>query len=84
MKLKKSALCELPIGKKAVICSLPENDELRLALMRLGLCKQTEIQRVLSSPFGDPCAYLCRGTIISIRNSDSRNITVISEEDNDH
>ena len=32
MKLKKSALCELPIGKKAVICSLPENDELRLAL----------------------------------------------------
>lgn len=74
-----TALCSLPFDRDAVIAKLPDDEKLRSSLLRLGIAEQTVIRRVLSSPFGDPNAYLCRGALISVRKEDAEVIMVFPE-----
>lgn len=69
----------LPLYQSALIRSLPENPDLRKRLMDLGMTKNTRITPVLSSPSGDPRAYLFRGIMISVRNSDAQHIILQME-----
>ncbi len=48
-------------------------------LLDLGLVKGTKITPVLVSPFGDPTAYEVRGSIIALRECDSKNIQINDE-----
>lgn len=79
IRKKMLRLSELPFDIPAVIIKLPEDDNLRFALLRFGISEQTTIRRILSSPFGDPNTYFCRDTLISIRNSDAGRIIVMAE-----
>lgn len=79
IRKKNIRLSELPFDIPAVITKLPDDNKLRFALLRLGISEQTIIRRLLSSPFGDPNTYICRGTLISIRNNDAGKISVITE-----
>lgn len=47
---------------------------MRKRLMDIGLLEGTKIKCVGESPLGDPKAYLIRGAVIAIRNSDGKNI----------
>lgn len=57
---------------KSINCSL----DLKRRLSELGLIKGTLIKALFKSPSGDPCAYLIRGTVIALRNDDTKHIII--------
>ena len=51
-------------------------ENIKRRLLDLGLCENTKITPIFKSFFGDPTAYSVRGTLIAIREDDSKNIFV--------
>ena len=49
---------------------------MRRRLLDLGLVENTAVECLGRSPGGDPAAYLIRGAVIALRDSDSRDILV--------
>lgn len=49
---------------------------MRRRILDLGIVQGTNIKPVLRSPLGDPTAYEVRGSIIAIREEDSKLISV--------
>ncbi len=69
--MKKIALSKLAPGKSARIKSIRTKDDIRRRLLDLGMIENTLVECVGRSPLGDPSAYLIRGAVIVIRESDS-------------
>lgn len=65
------------IGEKYKIHSLNCDGDIRRRFLDLGLVPSTDIVPVFTAPFGDPIAYKVRGTIIAIRQTDSKYINII-------
>lgn len=74
--MKSCFLNDLPIGKKAKIININCNYNIKRRLLDLGIIENSNIIPVFRSPFNDPTAYLIRGTIIALRNEDTKNILV--------
>ena len=74
--MKTCLLSNLPIGKKAKIISINCNYNIKRRLLDLGIIENYNITPVFRSPFKDPTAYFIRGTIIALRNEDTKNIIV--------
>ena len=70
-------LSELSVGECAVIAGLDEACAMRRRLLDVGFMPGTQISCIGKSPFGDPRAYLVRGSKIAIRQIDSEGILVI-------
>ena len=51
---------------------------LRRRLLDLGFIPGTVLVPAFKSPFGDPIAYLVRGTLLALRSEDSKTILVCS------
>lgn len=75
-----STLSELKPGQTARVLKLLCTGNLRRRFLDLGLGSQTWISCVGRSPAGDPAAFLIRGTVIALRNQDSRHILVEQPE----
>ena len=71
-----SCLCEMRPGETAVIDRLLSHGSIRRRFLDLGLVENTPVKCLGRSPSGDPSAFLVRGTVIAIRNEDSRNILI--------
>lgn len=71
MKLK-----DLKINQKCVIKYLHTEGAIHRRLQDIGIIPGNIIECVLISPFKDPKAFKINGTIIAIRNEDSKNIEV--------
>lgn len=69
-------LNEMGIGERAVVETLRVHGSMRRRLLDIGLVQGTSVECVGKSPLGDPSAYLIRGAIIAIRESDSREVLV--------
>ena len=72
-------LNDLKVGDIAKVVFVDGNSSLYQRFIDIGIINGTKIECVLKSPFGDPKAYLIRGTIIAIRNCDAQGITVLKE-----
>ncbi len=72
----KLCLCDIKCGERCKVMDLTAKGSLRRRLGDLGIIKGTEIECVLKSPLGDPCAFLICGTLIALRKEDSRFIEV--------
>lgn len=72
-------LSDIKPGQSAFIKDLGAQGALRRRLLDMGLIEGTKISCELKSPFGDPAAFKIRGTVVSIRNEDSKKITVLCE-----
>ncbi|NCB50851.1 MAG: ferrous iron transport protein A [Clostridia bacterium] len=70
------SLCEMRPGETAFIEQLLSHGSIRRRFLDLGLVKNTPVKCLGRSPSGDPSAFLVRGTVIAIRNEDSRNILI--------
>ncbi len=70
------SLVHLPVGKKANVEKLTADGITRRRLLDLGIIDGTEIEPLYKSPFGNPVAYLIRGTVIALRNDVSQSIIV--------
>lgn len=66
----------LPTGTSGIVCTLPDNADIRHRLMSFGLVIGTEITVVNADPAGDTKAYFFRSTVIALRNKDAGSILV--------
>ena len=69
-------LDQLPRGAGAVVTALDSRGVERHRLMDLGLRPGSEVRVDLTSPLGDPTAYLVCGGLIVLRRSQARGVQV--------
>lgn len=75
------ALCDLPLGKSAVVNSIQAEGMVRRRMMDLGLVPGTRVEALRISPGGDPKAYKIRGAVIAFREEEGSKILVSFRED---
>ena len=69
-----SALCA---GERGRVASLRTVGTIRRRLLDLGLIEGTDVECLYVSPLGDPAAYLIRGAVIALRQSEAEFIEMI-------
>jgi ferrous iron transport protein A len=69
-------LDQLPRGVGAVVTALDSRGAERHRLMVLGLLPGLEVRADLTSPLGDPTAYLVCGSLIVLRRTQARGVHV--------
>lgn len=69
-------LNKLPLNSTGIIKKIYCKGNIRRRLLDLGIIPDTPIKAVLRSPSGDPVAYEIRGTLIAIREEDSKMIEI--------
>lgn len=69
-------------GQQAIVKALHSEGLERRRLMDLGLLPGTLVAVELTSPLGDPTAYLVRGTLVALRQEQAARIQVeiVTEE----
>lgn len=72
----KEGLNRVRPGERARVRTLETAGAMRRRLLDIGLVEGTEVECVGRSPGGDPAAYLIRGAVIAIRDSDAAGILV--------
>ncbi len=70
-------LSEVKINKPCKILEIHCKEDIKRRLLDLGMIKGTRITPVLISPSGDPKAFDIRGTLIAIREDDTKLIDII-------
>lgn len=63
-------------GKPVKVTELCVQGSMRRRLLDLGILKDTIIEPVFDSPSGHMRAYFVKGTMIALRDSESKNIRV--------
>ncbi len=71
-----SLLSNLGINEKCKVKQLMLEGPIRRRLLDLGLIEETQLEALEKSPFGDPIAYLIRGTVIALRNDITSKILI--------
>lgn len=69
-------LASIPAGKKGCIRSVGATGAMRRRLLDLGFVEGAEAECLFAAPSGNPRAYLIRGTVIALRNTDASTIFV--------
>lgn len=69
-------LDQTPAGGRVRVTTLSHTGAMRRRLQEIGLTQGTVVECVGKSPLGDPHAYLIRGAVIAIRDSDARRVEV--------
>jgi ferrous iron transport protein A len=69
-------LDELPLEARATVTALETRGAERRRLMDLGLLPGAEVRVDMTSPLGDPTAYVVRDSMIALRRSQARAIHV--------
>lgn len=69
-------LNEIDINDTCYIKEIKTEGEMRRRMFDLGLVEGTRIQCAFAAPFGEPRAYLVRGTLIALRSEDAGKIEV--------
>lgn len=82
--MKVIRLSELHTGGAARIVSISDqcNSNIKKRLFDLGIMPGALIKCAFSSPIGDPVAFLIHGTLISLREEDTTNISVRQVKEN--
>lgn len=70
-------LNELEINKTGKIFEINCQNDVKRRLLDLGMIKGTKVTPVLISPSGDPKAFDIRGTLIAIREEDTKLIDIL-------
>ena len=71
------SLDKLNPGDKAKVVSIEKiNDFDKQKFFGLGIIEGTQIEALYRSPFGNPVAYLIRGTVFALRNETAEKIIV--------
>jgi len=69
-------LNDLCVNDCCVILKLNSNGIMRRRLMDVGFIPGSRVKCILSSPSGNPKAYLVKGSVIALRSSDACDIEV--------
>ncbi len=80
--MKKDALplSRLEVGQRGIVKELvDEGRNITLRLKDLGLNEGAAVECVMVSPFGDPSAYIIKGSVIALRREDARTVKLIRD-----
>ncbi|MBR7184397.1 MAG: ferrous iron transport protein A [Clostridia bacterium] len=77
--MQKRSLCDLAPGERGTVTALTADAGMRRRLLDIGFIPGTPVTCIGRSPFGDPAAYLIRGTVIAIRKKDGRTVRLDRE-----
>lgn len=82
MDKQEMILSKINLDEEVRVVEINAEDDLRRRFFDLGIIRNTIIEPLYISPFGDPKAYLIRGTVIAIRHNEANKIIVrtISKE----
>lgn len=69
-------LCDIKLNDKVRVVRISDACRIKRRLYDLGLIEGTSVQCVLTSPLGDPTAYLIRGAVIALRREDAKHIEI--------
>ncbi len=75
--MKHTDLSRLRDGEKARVTEIIGAGAMGRRLRDMGLVRNTQVECLLHSPFGDPAAYLIRGAVIALRREDSRSVRAV-------
>jgi ferrous iron transport protein A len=67
-------LCALREGESAFVTEIFACDSIRRRLLDIGLIPGTKVTCMGKSPAGDPVAYMIRGAVIALRNTDAAGV----------
>ena len=67
-------LSDLQPGQRGIVEALHSTGAMRRRLLDIGLVEDTNVECLGRSPGGDPAAFLIRGAVIAIRDSDGRDV----------
>lgn len=70
------SLDKLSLGEHAVIEDVNLSSAMRRRLYDIGLIPNTEVLCVGKSPLGDPVSFLICGSVIALRTSDLKGISI--------
>ena len=73
---KYSTLNEVRLNDEVIIKKIECNGNIKRRILDLGMIEGTKIKPVFKSPLGDPTAYEVRGSLISLRKEESKNIQI--------
>lgn len=74
-------LNKLGVGECAEVLRLENKGSIRRRFFDLGIIEGSKITCVLQAPWGTPCAYLIKGAVVAIRNSDCEKVIVRCENE---
>lgn len=74
--MEKTTLDKIPLNCEAYIDSIECGNGIKNRINDMGITEGEKIIPIIKSPFGDPRAYLSKGTVIALRESDCAKITV--------
>jgi ferrous iron transport protein A len=69
-------MSDLRRGQRGEVLALTAYGNIRRRLLDLGLVPGTVIERLMTSPIGDPICFRVRGAMIALRCEDANMITV--------
>lgn len=75
---RKTTLNKVELEKEVKIEKINCTNNIKRRVLDLGMIEGTKIKPVLKSPFGDPIAYEVRGSLIALREEESKKIEVLS------
>lgn len=70
-------LNEVALNEEVKIKKIDCTGNIKRRILDLGMIEGTKIKPVLKSPLGDPTAYEVRGSLISLREEESKNIEIV-------
>ncbi len=80
MEIKEKRLSELCSGEAGTVSDITADIEMRRRFMDIGCIVGSDIKKLGTGPFGDPCAYLICGAVIAIRKKDAAHIRVTASK----
>jgi len=69
-------LNKLDLNQSCIVSKVNSKGVMRRRLMDIGVVPGSVLECVLSSPYGNPRAYLIKGALIALRNDDANLIEV--------
>lgn len=73
---KCNTLNKVNLNKEVIIKKINCRGNIKRRILDLGMIEGTKIKPVLKSPLGDPIAYEVRGSLISLREEESKRIEI--------
>ncbi len=76
-----TAMSELRIGESGIIKSIEHVGNMRRRLIDIGFNVGERVTLVARAPLGEPSAFYIKGSVIALRQNDTKLITIITEEE---
>lgn len=73
-------LCKMELDRAGIIKQFNVDDSIKRRFLDIGIAPGTRVKRVLEDYYNNMSAYLIMGSLIAIRNTDTKGIGVIYEE----